>query len=338
MLELRDVTRAAGRELVLGGVTLTFSRDQPTAVLGLSATAREALLRLLAGADKAQSGSIKLDGKDIGQARREKGRIIRIGASGLPKSGQKVSKLVDAEAAAKVRLAGRMGAQVSDLDLDQRLRLAIARSRAEKPRLILLDAPSNGLDLEIRERFVADLKTMLADTGAVVVLVAASADEARGLDGEVVAISGGRVLQQGAAADVFDHPANLDVALATSFPRLNTLAMTAHDGRGVLADGSRFQPPEGLPWPMEGSCTLAFHPNDMRLERAGAGCLRFVVRAAGDETIGGRRFVRVTFADASWLTPQPAAAPHNGAVLNAFVERSRLMAFDATGRAISRGS
>lgn len=335
MLELRDVIRTAGREVVLGGVTLAFSAEIPTAVLGLPATGREALLRLLAGADKPQSGSIKLDGKDIALARREKGRIVRIGASGLPKSGQKVSKLVDAEAAAKVRLTGRMGAHVSDLDLDQRLRLAIARARAEKPRLILLDAPSTGLDLEIRERFVADLRTMLANTGAVVLLVSASADEARGLDGQVVAIGGGRVLQHGAAAEVFEHPANLDVALATSFPRLNTLAMRAHDGRGALADGSRFQPPEGLPWPMEGNCTLAFHPNDMRLERAGPGCLRFVVRAAGEETIGGRRFVRVTFSDASWLTPQPAAAPHAGAVLNAFVERSRLMAFDAAGRAIS---
>lgn len=335
MLELRDVTRTAGREPVLARVSLTFSRDRPTAVLGLSAPGREALLRLLAGADKPQSGSLKLDGKDIGQARREKGKIIRIGASGLPKSGQKVARVVDAEAAARVRLAGKLGAHVSDLDLDQRLRLAIARARVEKPGLILLDAPSVGLDLEIRERFVADLRTMLADAGAVVVLVAASADEARGLDGQVVVIGGGRVLQEGAAVDVFAHPANLDVAVATSFPRLNTLAMTAHDGRGVLADGSRFQPPEGLPWPAEGECTLAFHPDDTRLERAGAGCLRFVVRAAGDETIGGRRFVRVTFANASWLTPQPAAAPHAGAVLNAFVERSRLMAFDAAGKAVS---
>ena len=334
MLELRDVTRTAGREPVLARVNLTFSRDRPMAVLGLSASGRETLLRLLAGADKPQSGSLRLDGKDIAQARRERGKIVRVGASGLPKSGQKVAKLVDAEAAARVRLAGRMGAQVSDLDLDQRLRLAIARARAEKPGLILLDAPSVGLDLEIRERFVADLKTMLADTGAVVVLIAASADEARGLDGQVAVFAGGRVLQEGRAAEVFAHPGNLDVAVATSFPRLNTLAMTAHDGRGMLADGSRFQPPEGLPWPMEGNCTLAFHPDDMRLERAGAGCLRFVVRAAGEETIGGRRFVRVMFADASWLTPQPAAAPHAGAVLNAFVERSRLMAFDASGKAI----
>lgn len=316
MLELRDVVRTAGREPVLAGASLTFPEDIPTAVLGLSATGREALLRLLGGIDKPQSGSVKLGGKDIGQARRQKKGIIRIDGADLPKPGKKAAKAPGAEAAAKIKKA-------------------IAKARAERPALILLDAPSAGLDTDTRERFIADLKTMLADTGAVVVLVTASAEEARGLDGLVVVFGGGKLQQQGAAEDVYTHPANLDVALATSFPKLNTLAMTAHDGRGRLADGSRFQPPEELPWPAAGDCTLAFHPDDMRLERAGAGCLRFVVRAAGEEMIGGRRFVRVTFADASWLTPQPAAAPHTGAVLNAFVERSRLMAFDATGKAIS---
>ncbi|MDP3494351.1 MAG: hypothetical protein Q8R82_14655, partial [Hyphomonadaceae bacterium] len=286
------------------------------------------------GAERPQTGSIKLDGKDIAQARREKGKVVRIHAQGLPKSAQKVGKLAGADAVAKVRLAGRAGASVSELDLDQRLRLAIAKARAERPGLILLDAPSAGLDREIRERFVADLKTMLADTGAVVVLVAGDADEALGLGGQVVVLNRGEVVQAGAAADVFAHPANLTAAVATSFPVLNTLAMNARDGRGVLADGSIFQPPGELRLPDEGLCTVAFHPDDMRLERAGAGCLRFVVRAAGEEIIGGRRFVRVTFANASWLTPQSSSAPHAGAILNAFVERSRLMAFNASGKAI----
>ncbi len=335
MLELKGVTRTAGRTPVLADASLTFSLDIPTAVLGLNEAGREGLLRLLAGTDKPQAGSVKLDGKDIGQARRDKGRIVRVDAGGLAKSGQKVGKLIGAEAAARTRLSGRMDASVNALDLDQRTRLAIARALSDRPGLILLETPSAGLDLEIRERFVADLKTMLSGAGAVVVLVTASADEARGLDGQVVVLGDGEVVQAGAAADVFAHPANLTAAIATSFPRLNTLAMQTQEGRGKLFDGSSFQPPEGIPWPTEGPCTLAFRPDDMTLERAGAGCLRFVVRAAGEERIGGRRFVRVTFAGSNWLTPQPAAAPHDGALLNAFVERTKLMAFDAAGRAVN---
>lgn len=318
MLELRDVSRAAGREPLLARTSLVLSRETPTAIVGLSAHERDMLIRVLSGVEKTQSGSIKLDGKDIAQARREKGKVVRIDGQVLPKPGQKGGRRVS----------------VSVAELDQKARQAIAKARGERAKLILLDAPSAGLETDVRERFIADLKSMLADTGAVVVLAAGDADEALGLDGQVVVLSRGEVIQAGAAAEVFAHPANLKAAVATSFPVLNTLAMTARDGRGVLADGSTFQPPEELRLPGDGPCTVAFHPDDMRLERAGAGCLRFVVRAAGEEIIGGRRFVRVRFADASWLTPQASSAPHMGAILNAFVERSRLMAFDASGRAI----
>lgn len=317
MLELRDVSRAAGREPVLARASLALSREAPTAIVGLSAYERDTLIRVLTGAERPQTGSIKLDGKDIAQARREKGKVVRVDAPAPPKAGQK---------------AGKRGS-VDAGDLEQKLRLAIAKARGAK--LIVLDAPSSGLDSEVRERFVADLKTLLSETGAVVVLVAGDADEALGLGGQVVVLNRGEIIQSGVAADVFAHPVNLKAAVATSFPVLNTLAMTARDGRGVLADGASFQPPDELRLPDEGPCTVAFHPDDMRLERAGAGCLRFVVRAAGEEIIGGRRFVRVNFANASWLTPQASSAPHAGAILNAFVERSRLMAFDATGKAIN---
>jgi len=311
VLELKDVTRTAGREPMLSRASLVISRDAPTAIVGLSAYQRDMLLRLLSGADPPQSGSIRLDGKDIAQARREKGRIARIDAQGLSKRDKKAGKL-----------AG-----------DQGLRSAIAKARSERAALILLDSPSAGLELDTRERFIADLGPLLGCAGAVVVLLAGSADEAGGLGGQVVVISGGKVVQSGAVEEVFAHPINLAAALATSFPQLNTLTMTARDGRGVLADGSSFQPPEELRLPDAGVCTLAFHPEDLTLERAGAGCLRFVVRVAGEDAIGGRRFMRVSFAGASWIAPRPAAPPHPGAILNTFVERTKLMAFDASGKA-----
>lgn len=315
MLELRDVTRAAGREPVLSRASLVLSREAPTAIVGLTAYERDMLLRLLGGEEKPQSGSIKLDGKDIAQARREKGKVVRIDGHVPPKSKQKTGKPA--------------------VNVDAKIRQAIAKARAARPKLILLDTPSAGLAPEAREVFIADLKSLLADAGAVIVLAAGNADEALGLGGNVVVLDGGEVVQSGEASEVFAHPANLKAAVATSFPVLNTLAMQARDGRGVLADGSSFQPPEGLRLPDEGRCTVAFHPDDMTLARAGAGCLRFVVRAAGEEIVAGRRFVRVTFAGANWLTPEAAVAPHAGAILNAFVDRSRLMAFDASGRAIS---
>lgn len=334
MLELRDVTRSLGRDPILARTSLDFPTDTPTAVLGLSSPERDLFLKLLAGAEKPQAGSARLVGKDVAQVRREKGRIVRVAAAGEKPSGQRVGKLIGQDAASRVRLAGKLDAKVSDLDLDQRLRLSIAIARSARPTLILLDTPGAELEREIRARFVADLKPMLAETNAVVVLAAGSADEAHGLGGRVVVLDRGAVLQTGPAAEVFAHPANLRVALATSHPALNTLAMTERDGLGVLSDGSTFHPPEGVRLP-SGPCTLAFRPDDTSLERQGAGCLRFVVRASGDESLGGRRFVRVIFAGASWLSPQPSTSPPPGMMLNAFVDRARLMVFDSEGKAVS---
>ncbi len=334
MLELKDVSRSVGRDPVLAGVGLQIARNSPTAIVGLSPPERTALLRLLAGLDRPQSGFVKLDGKDVAEARKQKGRIAQVGQAGVKSSGQRLGKLIGKQTAERVRLAGRMGARISDLDLDQRLRLAIALAREEKPSLILLNAPGAELEREARVRFVSDLNAMLAETGAVVVLLAGSADEAAGLGGGVAVVSRGRLVQVGPAANVFAHPATLSAAMATSHPALNMLQMSARDGSGILSDGSTFQPPEGVALPTEGACTLAFRPEDTLFERQGAASVRFVVRAAGEESISGRRFVRLTFAGSTWLTPQPESALPVGAMLNAFVDRTRLMVFGAEGEVI----
>ena len=154
----------------------------------------------------------------------------------------------------------------------------------------------------------------------------------------MVVLSIGRFVQSGPAADVFAHPANLASAVATSHPALNMLQMSARNGFAVLPDGSTFQPPEDVVLPADGACTLAFRPEDTLFERRDAACVRFIVRAAGEESISGRRFVRLTFAGSNWLTPQPAAGLPSGAVLNAFVDRSRLMVFGAGGDAIPQAA
>jgi ABC-type sugar transport system ATPase subunit len=168
-----------------------------------------------------------------------------------------------------------------------------------------------------------------------VVLAAGLPDEAQGLGGVTVVLDRGRILQQGPAAEVFARPASLAVALATSHPELNTLAMTAREGQGMLSDGSTFQPPENFAFPSRGACTLAFRPEDASLERQSQDCLRFVVRAVSEQTISGQRFARVRFADANWLAPLPAEAPPPGMVLNAFIDRARLMVFDQAGKMLA---
>jgi len=338
MLDLRQATRAAGREPLLSGVDLVCTRDTPTSVLGLSAASREMLLKLLSGVERLQSGEIRLNGRDITEAKRAKLRILKVGSGGAARSGQKVGKVIDASLAARVGLSGKLAAAVGALDAEERVRLSIAKALQEKPSLLLLDAPASGLLPAQRARLAAALGDMIAGCGTIVVLAASGGDEAMGLGGATVVLGNGVVQQAGPVAEVRSQPANYASALATAWPVLNTLAMTMDGGRGRLADGTSLSPPGGLVLPTAGACILAFRPDCSTMARETRGCIRFVVRAIGEEEVAGQMYKRLAFAGATWLSPLSATAPPPGAVLNLFVDRGKVLAFDKDGAAIPQAA
>lgn len=336
MLELRQAARSLGRAPLLSAVHVTCTREAPTSLLGLSPAGRDMVVRLLSGTEKLQGGDIRLDGRDISQARKGKGRILRVGPEGHPKSGARVGKSIDAHHAARVGLSDRMTATITSLDTEGRVRLALAKALQARPTMLLLDAPASGLSPEARERLAAGLGEMVAECGAVVVLIAGGADEAWGLGGNSVVLADGKVQQAGSAVEVFGHPANLASALATAWPALNAVSMTMDGGRGRLADGSSLHPPERLVLPPAGACVLAFRADDSTLARETPGCVRFVVRAVGAQTVAGRIYERLSFGGAAWLSPLTASEPPPGAVLNLFVDRTKVLVFGDDGQAIAQ--
>jgi ABC-type sulfate/molybdate transport systems ATPase subunit len=330
MLLLKDISRGLGGGASLDGLSLAISAGRPTAIAGLSAAEREAFARLVSGVDRPQAGQIRLGGDDIAKARNARGRVLRVGPAGLAASGRQVAKL-GREVAALAGLSGQMEAKLSSLSAAQRMKLALAQAASARPSLLVVDGPTAQLSPAAGDELLVALPGLLAPATGVVLVLAATAGEALALNGDVAVFAGGRLIQSGAAGEVAAHPVNLASAVATSWPQLNTLAMAAREGRWLLADGSRLQLPESVALPVEGACTLAFHPEDVTLERASAGCMRFVVRAAAPVRSG---YLQVTFAGATWMCPLTVAAPHAGALLNAFVDRSRLMVFDAAGKAL----
>lgn len=335
MLELKQASRGLGRDALLADVDLTISADAPTSLLGLGAPARELMLKLLSGSEKLRGGEIRLGGRDIAQAKRAKLRVVQVGPAGMPKSGQKVGKILDVSMAGRVGLSGRLSMPVSQLNTEERVRLAVGKAMQDQPALLLLDAPTGAMAADQRSRFAADLGQMVSGSRGIVVLLAGGADEAMGLGGKTVVLSGGRVQQAGAIGDVFAAPANLASAVATAWPSLNTLTMTMEAGRGRLADGSSLTPPQGVGVPASGPCVLAFRPDDSTMARETPGCMRFVVRAVGEQKISERTYKKLGFAGETWLSPLVAAEPPPpGAVLNLFVDRGKVLVFDGDGVAM----
>lgn len=328
MLELKDVSR--GPEL--GAVSLAIAPGRPTAVAGLSLQGRDLFAKLVAGLERPAGGTIRLGGKDVQLARKTKGGIVRVGPQGLAASGQRVGKLVSAEMARRAGVSGKLEEKISSLTVSARVRLALVQAANARPGLLIVESPLSQVEAAGRDALAADLGSLVAGAGVVVVL-AASADEALAMD-DIVVLEGGRVVQAGPAADVAAHPANMAAAAATSWPMLNTVELAVRGGRCLLPDGARLQLPEGMPQPADGMATLAFHPEDITVERASPGCVRFVVRAGKQDVRGSRAYLDVGFGGAHWLCPLTTSAPPQGAVLNAFVDRAKIILFGADGRAV----
>ncbi len=192
LLELRNVCkrhRGGGRTVVvLGEASLDIDPGELVAVWGLRGSGRTSLLRLAAGIDAPDAGTVCFDGRDLAEhgeqiLAREIGYCHKSfpGARGEPAIGQVLLGLLingvrGKEAHARAREAlERAGAErlatrrVSDLDRSERVRLALAHALALGPRLLLIDEPVAGVELEERDGILL-LARSLADEGIAVLM------------------------------------------------------------------------------------------------------------------------------------------------------------------------
>jgi|GEM_PF-1350861 len=330
MLELRQLWQSVGSEPLFSGVNLAVPRGEPTCLIGLSPAGRARLVRLLTGQTRPRRGFIRLDGEDVSRQRR-RGRVLRVGAEGYLRRAGAVSRVVGEACAARVGLEKHLAEPTHLLNPEQRVRLALAVALETKPALLLLDAPAARLGSESRVRLATDLGAMTADVEGVVLLAAGGPDEALGLGGHTVIVSGGFIQQSGSHGELISQPVSLTAARALAWPALNCLPMRLEAGRVRLDDGAILHLPESVALPSAGRGVLAFHPAASRLERESSDCIRFVSRARGEHVVADRIYERVSFAGSDWLAPRRAAPPEQGALLNIFVDASSLYVFDAEG-------
>ena len=224
-----DVTRSFP-----GGPTLRFEMaletKGTTVLFGPSGAGKTTLLRMLAGLERPDQGRIRIgdltwfdaaSGLDVEPQRRCVGYVSQEPALfphlnvsenigfGVP-AGERAERVSE--------MLALMG--ISDLSLrtphelsgGQRQRVALARAVARRPRLLLLDEPLSALDAAARDGLRRDLGRFLRAVGLPTILVTHDRTEALALADHVVLIAQGRVLQQGAVADVFSRPASVEAA------------------------------------------------------------------------------------------------------------------------------
>ena len=218
-----------GDTLAVDDLTLAVAAGEVVAVLGPSGCGKSTLLRAVAGLETVESGSIRWAGADLSDVpahRRGFGLMFQDGqlfphrdvagnvAFGLRMA--RIDKRVRAQRTAEllelVGLAGYGGREVATLSGGEQQRVALARSLAPSPRLLLLDEPLSSLDRTLRERLGADLRSILTTTGTTALYVTHDHDEAFTVADRVGVMVAGRLLQLDTAQRLWQQPASEAVA------------------------------------------------------------------------------------------------------------------------------
>jgi thiamine transport system ATP-binding protein len=195
MLEVRDVSVAFDGAPVLDAVALSVARGEIVGLLGPSGSGKSTLLRVVAGIVRPDTGSVAIDDVDMSQApthRRSVGMVFQdeqlfphLTVGGNVEFGLKMQGLGKIERRSRatellalVGLDGFADRAIERLSGGEAKRVALARSLAPEPKVLLLDEPLSGLDRDLRVRLAGDLAAILRSTATTSVWVTHDADEA----------------------------------------------------------------------------------------------------------------------------------------------------------------
>ncbi|MCU1391412.1 MAG: putative thiamine ABC-transporter ATP-binding protein [Ilumatobacteraceae bacterium] len=203
ILTLRGICIGFGSRTVLDGVSMSVTEGEIVALLGPSGSGKSTLLRIIAGLIRADRGTVELDGRPIDGLpthRRNIGLVfqdeqlfphrtvaqnIEFGLRMQRRPGAERSQRV-AELLALIGLPGFEGRRVTDLSGGEAKRVALARTLAPAPRIVLLDEPLTGLDRELHDQLTLELGRLLRESRTTAVLVTHDRDEAATIAGRIV--------------------------------------------------------------------------------------------------------------------------------------------------------
>ncbi len=224
-IEIKNVNKLFGDFVALEDVNVSLPTGQLTALLGPSGGGKSTLLRIIAGLEKADTGTVNIEGIDatrMAPQKRNVGFVFQHYAvfkhMTVAKNvafGLEIRRKPKAEVRARVdellnlvhlsQFADRLPSQLSG---GQRQRMALARALAVQPKVLLLDEPFGALDAKVRKELRDWLRRLHDEVPVTTVFVTHDQEEAMEVADEIVVINDGRIEQVGTPDSLYDAPAN----------------------------------------------------------------------------------------------------------------------------------
>jgi sulfate transport system ATP-binding protein len=261
-IEVRNASKSFGTFKALDDVSVTVKDGALMALLGPSGGGKSTLLRVIAGLETPDSGSVIIGGQDLTDAparTRGVGFVfqhyapfkhmtvydnVAFGLTVRRAPKDEVKERVE-ELLGLVRLDGLAKRYPSQLSGGQLQRMALARALAPRPEVLLLDEPFGALDVQVRGELREWLRRLHEEIHVTTIFVTHDQEEAMDVAGQIVVMNGGRVEQTGTPRELYEHPRNEFVmSFIGPVNRLGDALLRPHDiqilgsGQDLHSDGS----------------------------------------------------------------------------------------------------
>ena len=307
-VQLIGVTKRFGKVTAVSALDLEIGDGEFVILLGPTGAGKTTTLRLAAGLEAADSGAVKIGGRDvtaIAPAERDVAFVfqqfslyphlsvfdnlafpLRSPARRMAK--EQIRSRVN-EVASLLRIAAKLDNRATQLSGGEMQRVAIGRALVRRPAIYLMDEPLSSLDAKLRSELRLELKRIQADLGSTVLFVTHDQIEALTMADRIGVLDKGRLVQLGPPRRIYEDPDSIYVATRLGQPSINLVP------EGLLPAGS----------PPAGTRTVGLRTENIRIEKAnGSGATGKVewVEHLGDQNhlhlrVGEQRIVTLASPD-----------------------------------------
>jgi len=229
LIEIRNLTKSFGTVRAVDGVDLDIHAGEFLTLLGPSGSGKTTVLRMIAGFETPDSGSVQLNGVDITYLppyERDVNTVFQdyalfphmdvisnieygLRVKGIAKDERRQKAL---KALEQVRLSGYENRKPNQLSGGQRQRVALARALVNRPSVLLLDEPLGALDLKLRQQMQIELKELQREVGITFIFVTHDQEEALTMSDRIAVFDKGRIQQLDKPSAIYERPTNEFVA------------------------------------------------------------------------------------------------------------------------------
>ncbi|OLO08213.1 ABC transporter ATP-binding protein [Salinicola sp. MH3R3-1] len=309
-LQLHNVTLSVRGETYIDDASLTLEPGSFNVLLGHTLAGKTTLMRLMAGLDRPDKGSVHLDGRDVTHVPVRQRNVSMVYqqfinyptltvfdniASPLRQakmSRQEITRRVE-ETAAMLGIQHLLGRYPQELSGGQQQRTAMARALVKDADLVLFDEPLVNLDYKLREALRVEMRKLFESRNTIAVYATTEPAEALALGGTTTLLHQGRIVQSGPSGDVYRHPRNREAATLFGEPPINLMPMTVDGCECRIADQRQPLPEE---WRnlSDGDYQVGIRPHHWSLQPLSEAALRLpaVVRVA--EISGSETFLHLS--------------------------------------------